>query len=117
MFSCEYWPTYKRIEQEVIDLSYSIYFDDSQTSVYSNQVSDLIIHISTNIESLYEDIYRSEFGGTEPEIGSMIKKLGETFSLEEKIINKSLAFHVLRWYNSYVRKQEAERVGQTHSFC
>ena len=85
MFSDAYWSTYKRIEQEVIKLSYSISFDDSQVNVYSNQILDLIIRISTNIESLYEDIYRDEFGKTEPEIGLMIKKLGEVFSLEDKV--------------------------------
>lgn len=91
-----YWSTYKRIEQEIIELSYSISFDDSQINVYSNQILDLIIRISTNIESLYEDIYRDEFGKTEPEIGPMIKKLGEVFSLEDKVIyisNENFHFH------------------------
>lgn len=86
MFGSAYWSVYKRIEQEVIKLSYSIHFDDSQINVYSNQILDLIIRISTNIESLYEDIYRDELGKTESEIGLMITKLDETFSLENKII-------------------------------
>lgn len=96
MFGSAYWSAYKRIEQEIIELSYSISFDDSQVNVYSNQILDLIIRISTNIESLYEDIYRDEFGKTEPEIGPMIKKLGEVFSLEDKVIyisNENFHFH------------------------
>lgn len=96
MFGSAYWSAYKRIEQEVIELSYSISFDDLQINVYSNQILDLIIRISTNIESLYEDIYRDEFSKTEPEIGPMIKKLGEVFSLEDKVIyiaNENFHFH------------------------
>jgi len=87
MFGSAYWSVYKRTEQEVIELSYSINFDDSQINVYSNQILDLIIRISTNVESLYEDIYRNEFGKTESEIGPMITELDKTFLLKEKVIH------------------------------
>ena len=65
MFGSAYWSTYKRIEQEVLELSHSICFDDNQLKVYSNGILDLIVRICTNIESLYEDIYRDEFSKTE----------------------------------------------------
>ena len=84
--SAAYWSAYKRIEKEVLELSHSIYFDDSQLEVYSNEILDLIIRISTNIESLYEDIYRDKFKKTENKIGPMITKIGEVFSLKDKII-------------------------------
>lgn len=89
MFGSVYWSTYKRIEKEVLELSHSIYFDDSQLKVYSNEILDLIIRISTNIESLYEDIYRDEFKKTENKIGPMITKIGEIFSLKDKVIHIS----------------------------
>ena len=89
MFGSVYWSTYKRIEKEVLELSHSIYFDDSQLKVYSNEILDLIIRISTNIESLYEDIYRNEFKKTENKIGPMITKIGEIFSLKDKVIHIS----------------------------
>lgn len=96
MFGSAYWSTYKRIEQEVLELSHSICFDDNQLEVYSNEILDLIVRICTNIESLYEDIYRDEFSKTEPKIGPMIMKLSEMLFLEDKIIciaNDNFHFH------------------------
>ncbi len=96
MFGSAYWSTYKRIEQEVLELSHSICFDDVQLNVYSNEILDLVIRICTNIESLYEDIYRDEFSKTEPKIGPMITKLNDIFSLEDKVIyisNDNFRFH------------------------
>lgn len=89
MFGDAYWSIYKRIEKEVIDLSYGIYFDDSQLKTYSNEILDLILRISTNIESLYEEIYRDEFHEDKGSINSKIKKVGKMFSLEDKVIHVS----------------------------
>ena len=96
MFGSAYWSTYKRIEQEVLELSHSVCFDDNQLKVYSNEILDLIVRICTNIESLYEDIYRDKFSKTEPKIGPMITKLNEMLFLEDKIIcvaNDNFRFH------------------------
>lgn len=86
MLASTYWPTYKRIEEEVTELSYSIYFDDNQIGMYSNEILDLILRISTNIESLYKDIYREEFKKTDDKIGPMIREIEKRFSLKKKII-------------------------------
>ena len=86
MFGDAYWSIYKRVEKEVIDLSYNVYFDDNQLKVYSNGILDLILRISTNIESLYEEIYRDEFHEDKGSIYSKINKIGKLFSLEEKVI-------------------------------
>ena len=89
MFGDAYWSIYKRIEKEVIDLSYSVYFDDDQLYAYSNGILDLILRISTNIESLYEEIYRDEFHEEKGTIYSKINKIGKLFSLEDKVIHIS----------------------------
>lgn len=83
-----YWSTYKQIEKEVLELSYDIAFNDEQLEVYSPKILDLIIRISTNIESLYLDIYRVDFG-KDIEIGQAIKDVAKKYKLEEKIIHIS----------------------------
>lgn len=89
MFGDAYWSIYKRIEKEAIDLSYNVYFDDNQLHTFSNGILDLILRISTNIESLYEGIYRDEFHSEKGTIYSKINKIGKLFSLEEKVIHIS----------------------------
>lgn len=83
-----YWSTYKQIENEVLELSYDITFNDEQLEVYSPKILDLIIRISTNIESLYLDIHRIDFG-VDIEIGQAIKNVAKKYKLEEKIIHIS----------------------------
>ena len=80
MFGDAYWSIYKRIEKEVIDLSYSVYFDDDQLRTYSNGILDSILRIGTNIESLYKEIHRDEFHNDKGSIYSKIKKIGELFA-------------------------------------
>lgn len=89
MFGDAYWSIYKRIEKEAIDLSYNEYFDGDQLHTFSNGILDLILRISTNIESLYEEIYRDEFHSEKGTIYSKINKIGKLFSLEEKVIHIS----------------------------
>lgn len=81
-----YWSTYKIIEQEIIDLSYSITFDDCQAGAYSNKILDLIVRICINIESLYKDICRAEFSKTETTIGKTASKVVDYFGLTSKML-------------------------------
>ena len=83
-----YWSTYKQIEKEVLELSYNIAFDDDQLEVYSSKILDLILRISTNVESLYLDIYRVDYG-EDIEIGKAIKYAAKKYRLEEKVIHIS----------------------------
>src|SRR5690554_1602462 len=52
-----YWMSYKKIEQRVIELSHIISFDDDQLFVYSNEIADLIITVTSKIESVLKDMY------------------------------------------------------------
>jgi hypothetical protein len=38
-----FWPVYKNLEHEVVELSNKIHFDDKQLSVYSVKISELLI--------------------------------------------------------------------------
>lgn len=52
-----YWMSYKKIEERVIEISHIISFDDDQLSVYSNEIADLIITVTSKIESVLKDMY------------------------------------------------------------
>lgn len=54
-----YWVGYRKLEQRVIELSNSIYFDDTQMSVYSNEIADLILSVVAKIESITKDYYET----------------------------------------------------------
>ena len=95
MFSDTYWSIYRRIEKEVLELSYNVFFDDNQIYIYSSKILDLILRINTNIESLYEDIYRNKVyedmkeNKDKEKIGLRIKKIEKLYLLEDKIIHIS----------------------------
>lgn len=61
-----YWPIYKNIEKEVLELSNLIHFDDKQISVYSVKITELLIRCSVEIESISKDLYISEGGEIPP---------------------------------------------------
>lgn len=52
-----YLPVYYKLENEVIKLSDHIYMNDQHLQVYSMTIADLIVRISTEIESLSKKIY------------------------------------------------------------
>lgn len=84
-----YFPVYKRLEKEVLELSSSIYFSDDHTTVYSSNIADLILRCSIELESIAKDIYRKETQ-TEPQ------NPGACFAwLEQqwKISQKAISFH------------------------
>jgi hypothetical protein len=60
-----YWPIYKNLEHEVIELSTKIHFDDEQLNVYSVKISELLIRCSVEIEAISKDLYFKN-GGIEP---------------------------------------------------
>jgi hypothetical protein len=64
-----YWPVYKNIEKEVLELSNQIHFDDSQLSIYSIKISELLIRCSVEIEAISKDLFISQ-GGTIPTDGN-----------------------------------------------
>ena len=105
-----YWSTYKQIEKEALELSHNIAFDDKQLEVYSPKILDLIIRISTNIESLYLDIYRVNFGG-DVEIGQAIKDVAKKYKLEEKTIHishENFSINTLRTIKPFQYKKKSK---------
>lgn len=60
-----YWPVYKNLEKEVIELSNQIHFDDNQLSIYSIKISELLLRCSVEIEAISKNLY-FKLGGTQP---------------------------------------------------
>lgn len=59
-----YWPIYKNIEKEIIDLANHFVVDDEQLKVYSFGIADLIVRCGTEIEALAKELYLSESNAT-----------------------------------------------------
>lgn len=68
-----YWPVYKNLEKEVIELSYIVNFDDNQfkyikddagnhikTPVYSIKIGDLLVRCCTEIEALIQELTKGK---------------------------------------------------------
>jgi hypothetical protein len=53
-----YWPIYRRIEQEILNLSFQISFDEYQLSVYSPKITGLILQIAGQIEAITTSLYK-----------------------------------------------------------
>ena len=65
-----YWPVYKNLEKEAIELSNQIHFDDNQLSIYSMKISELLIRCSVEIEAISKDLF-FKLGGAEPLDGDL----------------------------------------------
>lgn len=78
-----YFPVYRNIENEVIELSKGIYFSDEQLKVYSIKISELLSRCLTEIESLYKDLYRRLHDNHSP------KNIGDAWRLLEQEWNLS----------------------------
>ncbi|MFH2116672.1 MAG: hypothetical protein ABII85_01370 [Bacillota bacterium] len=52
-----YWRSYKNIEKRLIELSHTISYDDKQIHIYSEEFSDLVLSITSKIESVTKDFY------------------------------------------------------------
>lgn len=57
-----YWSVYENLESEVLNLAYSIMFDDSQLKVHSLKIGDLIVRCAVEIESISKKLYIQEGG-------------------------------------------------------
>lgn len=97
-----FWTVYKKLETDVIDLSYYIHFSDEPTKsghnqiwTFSNQIADLLIAISIQIESLFLELYNSEFNAKPEDIGAGIKAIDKKWNLsakQVKIISRNMHF-------------------------
>ena len=57
-----YWPVYKNLEEETLQLTKYINFDDNQMRVYSMHIADLIMRIVVEIESISKELYKANGG-------------------------------------------------------
>ncbi len=57
-----FWPTYKRLENEMVALTSEIRFDDNQMKVYSDKLLELLIRISVEIEAISKELYLTNGG-------------------------------------------------------
>lgn len=61
-----YWTVYKRIEEEVLELSYNVVFDDNQVRVYSMKIAELILKCAIEVEAIAKDLYKNNGGNMQP---------------------------------------------------
>ena len=57
-----YWPIYKNLEEETLQLTKYIQFSDDQLDVYSMHIADLIMRIAVEIEALSKELYKDNHG-------------------------------------------------------
>lgn len=82
-----YITIYKKIEEEVLNLSSSIHFTDDQINVYSVDIADLIVRCSIEIESIVKDIYNSETKTILDSPGKCLKWMNEKWKISKKAIS------------------------------
>lgn len=81
-----YFPVYERIENEVLALSSSIYFNDDHVKVYSIRIADLIFRCSVELESIAKDIYRKETKAEPENPGACFRWMEEHWKISRKSI-------------------------------
>lgn len=57
-----FWPVYKNLEKEFLNLADYIHFSDDQINTYSMHIADLIIRCAIEIEAISKELYY-ELGG------------------------------------------------------
>lgn len=68
-----FWPIYKNLEQETLNISKYVLFDDNQKNVYSFAIADLIIRSAIEIEAISKELYYL-LGGQKELVGQDGKK-------------------------------------------
>ena len=94
-----YWPVYKNLEKELLELSDLVHMDDQQLSIYSVKISALLIRCAVEIESISKELY-VKYGGSIPSDRDMyfdtdcLQFLEDKWNISKKIvILSSLNFH------------------------
>ncbi|WP_316812865.1 hypothetical protein [Pedobacter heparinus] len=78
-----YWPIYKNLEKDVLEISNQVQFDDHQLSIYSVKISELLIRCSVEIEAISKDLFL-KVGGVIPAEGNLYFDTHCIQLLEEK---------------------------------
>jgi hypothetical protein len=84
-----FWPVYKNLENEFIQLMFSIHIDDKQLTVYSVKICDLIIRAVSEIETLSKELYHTNGGDKSGNIKFdevALQHLDNIWKLSDKIV-------------------------------
>lgn len=84
-----FWPVFKNLEFEFSKLMYDIHIDDSQLSVYSLKIADLILRSAIEIESISKELYFANGGTKSGHIrydDDAIKLLNKKWLLDKKVV-------------------------------
>lgn len=57
-----FWPVYKNLEAETLELANYIQFSDDQLNVYSMYIADLLVRCSMEIEAISKELYNQVNG-------------------------------------------------------
>lgn len=63
-----YWPVYKHLEKETLELAHYIHFDDRQLGVYSFYIADLLVRCAIEIEAISKEMYWQNGGEKRKEV-------------------------------------------------
>lgn len=61
-----FWPVYKNLEKNFLELADYIHFADDQSKVYSMYIADLIVRCSIEIEAISKELYLNLGGDAHP---------------------------------------------------
>lgn len=61
-----YWPVYKNLEHEFLELADYIHISDDQTQIYSMHIADLLVRCAIEIEAISKELYISLGGNITP---------------------------------------------------
>lgn len=98
-----YWPIYKNIEAEFDKILYYIHLDDKQLNVYSTKISELILRVCIEIESISKELYYT-FNEKEDEskhinFDEALKFLNRKWKIEDKHI-------IISSHNCYITNKK-----------
>lgn len=104
-----YWPVYKNLEKELIELSNLIHIDDDQINIYSIKVAELLLRTCIEIESISKTLYY-KCGGEKPDNNKLffdtdcINFLENKWSLSKKVVQVSTpSFYFLKIDNQILK--------------
>jgi len=116
-----YYPVYKNLESEFLQLAFSIHIDDNQLGVYSSKITDLVIRAVTEIESISKELYKTSGGAEKGKIHFdrvAIKHLNGLWNLDKKVViisspNIFLANKILKPFEKNELKTGSKKPEQT----
>lgn len=119
-----YYPVYKNLESEFLQLAFSIHIDDNQLGVYSSKITDLVIRAVTEIESISKELYKANEGTEQGKIHFdrvAIKHLNSLWDLDKKVViisspNIFLTTRILKPFEKNELKTGSKKLEQTFNW-